>query len=152
MDGLNMILIKGEPKTQQIVTINEDKKGVYWVRFTNGKTYHLANRDVNILKSPKIISPVDCRIANKMGHSFHPLHIWEFCQMVKMVISYYSQIAEVPICSQYHFTVSLSPSSNDLIGQYPNNRFALSILAKEWRMSPKRKGPYMGSISFIAGL
>ncbi|MEE3416833.1 MAG: hypothetical protein VZR53_15870 [Prevotella sp.] len=55
MDGLNMILIKGEPKTQQIVTINEDKKGVYWVRFTNGKTYHLANRDVNILKSPKII-------------------------------------------------------------------------------------------------
>ncbi|MST85233.1 tyrosine-type recombinase/integrase [Prevotellaceae bacterium LKV-178-WT-2A] len=43
--------------------------------------------------------------------------------MVKMVISYYSQIAEVPICSQYHFTVSLSPSSNDLIGQYLGVRF-----------------------------
>ena len=78
MDGLNMILIKGKPETQQIVSINEDRKGVYWVRFTNGKTYHLANRDVNILKSPKIISPVDCRITNKMGASFHPLHIWEY--------------------------------------------------------------------------
>lgn len=78
MDGLNMILIKGKPETQQIVSINVDRKGVYWVRFTNGKTYHLANRDVNILKSPKIISPVDCRITNKMGASFHPLHIWEY--------------------------------------------------------------------------
>lgn len=73
-----MILIKGKPETQQIVSIKEDNKGVYWVRFTNGKIYHLANRDVNILKSPKIISPEDCRITNKMGVGFHPLHIWEY--------------------------------------------------------------------------
>ena len=78
METSNLILIKGEPKTQQIVSINEDRNGVYWVRFSNGKTYHLANHDVNILKSPKIISTVDCRITNKMGACFNPKQIWEY--------------------------------------------------------------------------
>mgnify|MGYP003399471949 FL=1 len=78
METSNLILIKGEPKTQQIVSINEDQNGVYWVRFSNGKTYHLANHDVNILKSPKIISTVDCRITNKMGACFNPKQIWEY--------------------------------------------------------------------------
>lgn len=78
MDSSEMILIKGEPKTQQIVSINEDRKGVYWVKFKSGKTYHLANRDVNILKSPKEISVSDCRISNKMGVKFNPVHIWEY--------------------------------------------------------------------------
>ena len=38
METSDLILIKGEPKTQQIVSINEDRNGVYWVRFSNGKT------------------------------------------------------------------------------------------------------------------
>jgi len=78
METSDLILIKGEPKTQQIVSMNEDRNGVYWVRFNNGKTYHLANHDVNILKSPKIISTVDCRITNKMGACFNPKQIWEY--------------------------------------------------------------------------
>ena len=36
METSDLILIKGEPKTQQIVSMNEDRNGVYWVRFNNG--------------------------------------------------------------------------------------------------------------------
>ena len=50
METSDLILIKGEPKTQQIVSINEDRNGVYWVRF----------------------------ITNKMGACFNPKQIWEY--------------------------------------------------------------------------
>ena len=115
MDGLEMILIKGKPETQQIVSINEDKKGVYWVRFTNGKTYHLANRDVNILKSPKIISPVDCRIANKMGHSFHPLHIWEYSHYFHRYYRIEFSSGEIKEYDENYLNISKSVLSNETV-------------------------------------
>lgn len=78
MDKSEMILLKGEPKTFDILSINEDNKGVYWVRFKSGKSFPYANRDVCILKSPKEINVADCRISNRNGQNFYPSHIWEY--------------------------------------------------------------------------
>lgn len=74
----DLILIKGEPKTQQIASINKDGKGVYWIKFKSGKPFPYSNHDVCILKSPKEISITDCRISNKLGKGFTPVHIWEY--------------------------------------------------------------------------
>lgn len=115
MDGLEMILIKGKPETQQIVSINEDRKGVYWVRFTNGKTYHLANRDVNILKPPKIISPEDCRITNKMGVSFHPQHIWEYTHYFHHFYRIEFDSGEVKEYDENYLNISKSVLSNETV-------------------------------------
>lgn len=73
-----MILIKGEPKTMQIASLAQGKNGVYRVKFKSGKAYYFANRDVNFLKSPKEINVTDCRISNRLGVRFNPIHIWEF--------------------------------------------------------------------------
>lgn len=78
MDSQGMIVIKGEPVTQQIVSINEDRRGVYRVKFKSGKIYYFSHRDVNILKSPEEISVPDCRISNRRGVRFNPVHIWEY--------------------------------------------------------------------------
>lgn len=78
MDSSNMILLKGEIKTAEIEAINEDKKGVYWVRFKSGKSFPYSPHDVCVLSNPKEIDVADCRISNKMGATFHPTHVWEY--------------------------------------------------------------------------
>lgn len=78
MEKSDFILIKGEPRTQQIVSINRDGKGVYWVRFQSGKTFPFSSHDVVIMKSFKEISVTDCHITNKRGNHFKPVHIWEY--------------------------------------------------------------------------
>lgn len=78
MDSSDMILLKGEIKTADIVSIKRDSNGVYWIRFKSGKSFPYSWKDVCILKAPKEISVSDCRISNKMGQKFAPSRIWQY--------------------------------------------------------------------------
>lgn len=73
-----MILIHGRPETKHVIYASKDRHGVFWVKFTNGKTYHLSDRDVCILRSPKLIDPADCRIFSASGMKIYPQHVWEY--------------------------------------------------------------------------
>lgn len=57
-----MILLKGEPKTQEIISLNKNDKGVYWVRFKTGKAFPYSHRDVHILSSPQVINIEHCQV------------------------------------------------------------------------------------------
>lgn len=83
MDQRDMILLKGEPKTREIISVNKDKNDVYWVKFNSGKTFPYSNRDVKILKSPKELDLEDCRLVSQEGTTFNPLHAWVFHYRLK---------------------------------------------------------------------
>ena len=50
----NLILIKGEDKTQSVNSVSFDQYGSVQVTFNSGKTYSYKKANVRILKNPKI--------------------------------------------------------------------------------------------------
>lgn len=78
MNTFDMILLKGKPKTADITSFTQDIKGVWWVKFHNGKIFPYKGQDLKVLSSPIEIDINSCHIANKQGACFHPIHIWLF--------------------------------------------------------------------------
>lgn len=78
MYSTGMILLKGEPRTQEVSSMNQDRKGVYWVKFKSSKSFPYAHRDVCVLQSAKMIDPNDIKISKHGGIPFNPVHIWVF--------------------------------------------------------------------------
>jgi len=52
----------------------------------------------------------------------------------------------------YQSIVSIRPARALCVGEYPSNRLALSMSAKEWRTSPTRKSAYTAGATDNSGL
>lgn len=78
MEETSLILIKGEPKTQQVVSITKDNKGVFWIKFKSGKSFPYSGHDVCVLKAPKEIKVSNFHFSNRHGQIFNPIHVWQY--------------------------------------------------------------------------
>lgn len=75
----NLILIKGEVKTSEIMSCEYNKETQKWdVTFNNGKTYSYANENVEKLTEPESLNPNMYRISREGRKFFDIKEIYVF--------------------------------------------------------------------------
>ena len=73
----NMILLKGEPKTFQIKSVKKDNRNVFWVTFSDKRTFPYRQRDIVFLSSSVEINVEDSHLTRAERH-LSPKRAWVF--------------------------------------------------------------------------
>ena len=73
----NMILLKGEPKTFQIKSVKKDNRNVFWVTFSDKRTFPYRQRDIVFLSSSVEINVEDNHLT-RAERCLSPKRAWVF--------------------------------------------------------------------------
>ena len=73
----NMILLKGEPKTFQIKSVKRDNRNVFWVTFSDKRTFPYRQRDIVFLSSSVEINVEDNHLT-RADRCLSPKRAWVF--------------------------------------------------------------------------
>ena len=73
----NMILLKGEPKTFQIKSVKKDNRNVFWVTFSDKRTFPYRQRDIVFLSSSVEINVEDSHLT-RADRRLSPKRAWVF--------------------------------------------------------------------------
>nr|WP_238315125.1 AAA domain-containing protein [Segatella maculosa] len=77
METSNMILLKGEPKTFQIKSVKKDNRNVFWVTFSDKRTFPYRQRDIVFLSSSVEINVEDSHLT-RADRRLSPKRAWVF--------------------------------------------------------------------------
>ena len=83
VNSQSMILVKGQPATRDIQSIEKDSKGVYWILYRNGKKFPYSDRDVCFLTNPVELNTDNIRLSSERQELFNIKRIWGFQRYLK---------------------------------------------------------------------